>query len=670
MASLRPNLVKRIDRLPKPKSLAAAMVPLFEAISNAIHSTQSKFAESVTTDGRVIVTVSTNRLKSGVWATVEDNGLGLDDKNWDAFTTTDTDNKLSIGGKGVGRLLWLDCFEHITVSTVFQQDGKLKRRRFGFKLANDDQIIDYELSDAPDAAGSGFHVRFEGLRDNGYHDRFPGRDNYIFQHLTSHFLPTFIGGRCPLLTVIVGDERKNYPADIDSIVFRKEPALEIKTEEYGLLLLTLMECDKVASADLKGTHFVHFIAHDRTVHSQCIDGKLGLKTFGEDGNRVFHAIVTGEFLDKNVNQERTAFIFEDATLERIINSGFYKIEQFLAEPLAKLKGDQQEIINKITESYPSVAFGSTDELQAKLPSGELSDDAIYGHLSRERFRRDKRQAEKIRSVLTRLKDGSVTASSFTDTVKEAGKAIEEAEQRSLAEYIIRRKVVLDFIEILLQKVREDTRDSSYQREDVLHSFICPLRVNTLRDGDNKVEPASSHDLWIVDERLTFAQYFSSDTDFVALSGLADEKDRPDVLIFDHVHGLRQVEDASKVLLIEFKRPGRENYKDDENPQMQVERYIRTLQSGKLKDVRGRPIKLDNNTVFYCYIVADIVGKLDDWTFSWRRTTDGRGRIYQPPAGFQGTIELMGWDALLDDAKARNAAFFDSAGISGRSYFSV
>jgi hypothetical protein len=173
MASLRPNLVKRIDRLPKPKNVAAAMVPLFEAVSNAIHSTQSKFAESVTTDGRVIVTVSTNRLKSNVWATVEDNGLGLDDKNWDAFTTTDTDNKLSIGGKGVGRLLWLDCFEHITISTVFEQEDKLRRRKFGFQLANDDQIIGYELTDAPDAAGSGFHVRFEGLRDNGYHDRFP-----------------------------------------------------------------------------------------------------------------------------------------------------------------------------------------------------------------------------------------------------------------------------------------------------------------------------------------------------------------------------------------------------------------------------------------------------------------------------------------------------------------
>ena len=70
------------------------MQPLFEAISNAIHSVQSKFGESVTAEGRIIVTVTTNRKKEGVWATVEDNGLGLDDRNWEGFTTTDTDNKL------------------------------------------------------------------------------------------------------------------------------------------------------------------------------------------------------------------------------------------------------------------------------------------------------------------------------------------------------------------------------------------------------------------------------------------------------------------------------------------------------------------------------------------------------------------------------------------------
>ncbi len=663
--------MKRIARLPKPANVADALQPLFEAVSNAIHATQARFPTDVATKGRVVVTVSTDRKKEGVWASVEDNGRGLDEENWEAFITTDTDHKIAIGGKGVGRLLWLDCFERISVISVFDDGGGLKRRSFKFVLELDDQIKDVTVAEVIDATEPSFHVRFDGLRSNGYLEKFPGRGNFVFQHLTSHFLPTFIGGRCPTISVHVGDESRTYPEAINEIVRRRAPEIQMETEEYGTLKLTMMECDKVASADLKGSHFIHFIAHDRTVHSQSIDAKLGLKYFGANDDSVFHGIVRGEFLDTNVNQERTKFLFEDVILDRIINDVCSShIELFLEEPLAKLKGEQKKTIEAITATYPSVAFGDTEELQKRVPSGELKGDAIYGHLARERFRRDERQAEKIRSVLTRLKEDQVGADTFAATVSEAGKAIEEAEQRSLTEYIVRRKVVLDFIEILLQKVRDDARDGAYQREDVLHSFICPLRVNTVQGQGRKVEAASSHDLWIIDERLAFAQYFSSDVDFATLSDATTSGDRPDVLIFDYVHGLRQTDQPSKVLLVEFKKPGRTSYGDDEHPQSQVERYVRQLQSGALRDVQGRPIKLDQNTIFYCFVVADIVGKLDDWTYTWRRTADGRGRIYRPESGFSGSIELIGWDDLLKDARDRNQAFFDRAGISGRSFFSA
>ena len=671
MTSLRPNLVKRIERLPKPTNVASAMQPLFEAVSNSIHSTQARFGDDVSEKGRVTVTVNTSRNKNEVWATVEDNGNGLNEKNWDAFTTTDTDNKIEIGGKGVGRLMWLYYFESIRVKSTYTNDGSaLRRKSFDFVLALDNQIRNLSDEAIGEEVDVGFFVRFTGLRNNAYRDKFPGRDSFIFQHFTSHFLPSFIGGRSPRIQVIVGSESRDYPDAISEIVHRQDDAIDLDTAEYGVLTLTLMECSKVASSDLKGKHFVHFIAHDRTVHSQCIDGKLGLNYFGENSDRVFHAIVTGQFLDSNVNQERTAFTFEDAVIERIINDVCSpEIEVFLEGPISELRGQQREKIEQITATYPSVAFGAMEELQQRVPSGELKEDAIYGHLARERFRRDERQAEKIRHVLTRLKDTSVEVDDFFDAIRDAGSAIEEAEQKSLAEYVVRRKVVLDFIEILLEKVRADTKDSSYQREDVLHSFICPIRVETLTEGGSQFSAASSHDLWIVDERLTFAQYFSSDVEFSKISETMDSDERADVLVFDYVHGLRQTEEPSKVLLVEFKRPGRTSYNADENPQFQIERYVKQLQSGNLTDIKGRPIKLDGNTIFYCFIVADIVGKMDDWSYSWQRTANGRGRVYRPDSGFRGSIELISWDDLITDARNRNQAFFDKAGISGQSFFS-
>ncbi|MFT3989188.1 ATP-binding protein [Aestuariivirga sp.] len=206
MTSLRPNLVRRIERLPKPTNVAGALQPLFEAVSNAIHSTQARFGDAVTQSGRVVVTVSTNRNKENVWAAVEDNGLGLNTENWDAFTTTDTDNKIQIGGKGVGRLLWLDCFDRISVEFVFQDGEEFKRRKFKFVLALEEQIQEEAVELAEGVSDSMFQVKFEGLRANGYHDKFPGRDSSVFQHLTSHFLPVFIGGRAPLVAVHVNDE--------------------------------------------------------------------------------------------------------------------------------------------------------------------------------------------------------------------------------------------------------------------------------------------------------------------------------------------------------------------------------------------------------------------------------------------------------------------------------
>ena len=475
------DLVRRVDRLPKPTRASEALQPLFEAISNSIHSTQEKFKTKIAERGRIIVEVETGRKQAPVHIRVVDNGVGLNDKHYSAFVTTDTDNKINIGGKGVGRLLWLDCFQKIRVESVYIRKRELRKRAFEFRLSEKDQIqglTDHAIT--KEVAETGMTVTFDGVRDNGYREAFPGRPTYVFQHLTSHFLPTFIGGKSPRITVICGDETREFPSAIDEIIYRRENIESLKADDFGELSLILMECDKIASSDLSGRHFIHFIAHDRTVLSQNIDGKLGLRLFGENGDRAFHACLFGEFLDKNVNQERTRFTFDDATVERIVNEACMPhIGVFLAKPIAALKEEQASVVENIVAKYPSVQFGSIDELQQHVPMGELADDAIYGHLSRQRFRRDQKQAEKIRSAFSQLRDGAINNETFAQTISEASEAIEEAEQRSLTEYIVRRKVVLDFLSILLEKVRHEVRDSSYQKESVLHTFISPMQVTTV-----------------------------------------------------------------------------------------------------------------------------------------------------------------------------------------------
>ena len=117
MPSLKSDLVRRIERLPKPTSTSDALLPLFEAIMNSIHSVQDRYKSQVGKRGHIDVVVKKAKGRSPLTITISDNGVGLDRDNFEAFSTTDTANKIEIGGKGVGRLLWLDCFSNIGLCT-------------------------------------------------------------------------------------------------------------------------------------------------------------------------------------------------------------------------------------------------------------------------------------------------------------------------------------------------------------------------------------------------------------------------------------------------------------------------------------------------------------------------------------------------------------------------
>ncbi len=376
MPSMTMDLVKRVDRLPKPTTASLAMQPLFEAIMNSIHSTQAMF-DNVSKEGKIVVTVVTGRRQARTQAIVEDNGIGLDSVNYNAFMTTDTPNKVKIGGKGVGRLLWLDCFENIHINSSYFENAILMNRSFDFKLCKDEQIQNLVVKTSENLSrNSGVTVKFDGLKDNGYRQKFPGRAAYIFQHITSHFLPTFIGNKSPNILVHCTSggksESKEFPGAISDLIYRREDITEAVSQKFGSFSITLMECDKIVSSDLIGNHFIHFIAHDRTVLSQRIDSKLGIGTFGDDCRRVFHACIFGQYLDDNVNQERTNFNFDNDITDLIINEVCVQnVAKFLVGPLSALKSDQEKIVEDIIKTYPSVAFGGMEELQKYIPLANL-----------------------------------------------------------------------------------------------------------------------------------------------------------------------------------------------------------------------------------------------------------------------------------------------------------
>ena len=89
-------------------------------------------------------------------------------------------------------------------------------------------------------------------------------------------------------------------------------------------------------------------------------------------------------------------------------------------------------------------------------------------------------------------------------------------------------------------------------------------------------------------------------------------------------------------------------------------YVKRIKNGELKDYHGRPAKVADDVVFYCYVLCDIDEKrygeyLEDEEFS--RIYSGRS-YYRWFSKISAHIEFIDFDHLLNDTKVRNAIFFN------------
>ena len=658
MVSLRGDIVNRIRRLPKPSSSSEALQPIFEAVSNAIHAVDDSGG-----NGEVSVVIETSAQSSEFRAIIEDQGIGLSDERFDAFLTTDTGFKIARGGKGVGRLLWLDAFTSVIVVSTFMEGEDLFRRTFDFVLDSVDQVQNMTVEPLPrGSARTGTTVTLQGLRGNSYPAAFPVRTETIVKHFGSHFLAEFIFGNTPPISLVVDDNEFQFPSEIQNLLIEDRGSSEVLTEDFGTLNLRHFIFDNAASANFPGNHQLHLIANGRTVLTRKLDGLLGIGKIGDARSAVYHGCVEAEYLDARVNQERTNFNFSEEIAEQITKACVNAAAtDALGAELDEYEDNRKAAMTAFVDEYPSFGFASVEDLLDKAPKNAMKPEQFAQALIPTRIRRDKERKSRVQSIVSRLESGESLPEDFGDLIRQAAEDVRAEEQRQLTEYVLRRRVVLDVLDQLIRRIRErDDRSDDHHLEETVHNFICPMRLRG--DDPTRVEE-SDHDLWIVDERLTFARYFASDVPFSQMmrnDGASD--DRADLLIWDHLHGLgfEDGELLKRVILIEFKRPGRTSYDERYSPMNQVSRYLDRLKKGEIEGIDRLPVRVADDCIFYCYVVADIRGDLDIHTSTWKTTADGRGRWTEIGGKYRGTLEVIEWRDLVSDARARNSAFIELA----------
>jgi hypothetical protein len=642
----------RINNISLAPNQKNALFPLFESIMNSIQAIEERFGRDHISSGKIYVNII--RAESGdcVGFKISDNGIGFNQQNLDSFVKMDSQKKSSIGGKGVGRLLWLKVADSIHVESNFIENEKVNSVNFDFCLNDPLSKIEYKNGSTAEQIGSTIYLcPYKDI----YAISIPRKSVTIANRVLAHFISYFVNMSQPKIEIIDGDDSIDLFDQFTSSTERDQDLkfnISLSHGDFNFICHCFL-LPKSISDDEKSTNALYLGANGRAVKRYEMDAVLGMKAI--DGKHAFLGYVEFDVLNKTANDTRTEFSLSDDDMELIVDNAKLKVKEFLAPEIADIRERQQKLVATLRVEHPrflSIAR-DTQEFTEKLHLSMQKEEEVFVELSRQSLREYKRRKNGfLSSIKKKLPD-------ITKKAQEYVAGLQSESISSLAEYVMKRKMILEVFEQSIKYMDVEARKSDY--EDVVHDIICPLK------SSSENLDYEDHNLWIIDDRLAFFSYFNSDKRMKAqIANPTNPLDRPDISVFELGLGFQNVDLSQPITIIEFKRPKRDDYTLENNPITQVRKYVKDMRaSGEAIKFDGTPLRqIAETTPFVCHIVADVTPSLrsvmtDLGPFHQKV---GSGTWYRWDNAYNIFIEISSFKDVLDSAKLRNKAFFDKIGL--------
>jgi hypothetical protein len=600
---------------------------------------------------------------------VSDNGVGFNQLNRDSFDELYTEQKKADGGKGFGRFTCLKYFDRMYVRSIFLEGGMRQERTFRMGLGKD--IIVGEEVRAATEGETGSVVEIAGIKSVKFPDK--GIDS-ISRVIVERLLPYFVDTERPCPRIVIRDEGSVAPPISLNDYLGKENSQIVEMPVVdGSFTLSANGEEKTFQirvfkfyAPRASRSKISLVAHRREVTDVAL--QVHIPEFadeffepvpgddvGRGRNFVIKAYVFGDYLNDNVSLERGEFRFQtESDLLNGISQG--QIEQRAAEIAQQTVGDEisqrKERKQARIDDYVETQAPWHRRLRSEVDFSALpvrpSNQDIELHLQQKKFEKEVATRAQVAAILA-----SENESDLDSRIAQVMESISETSKNDLIHYVSMRKCVID----IFGKALEANDDGLHRSEGEVHDIIMQRR----KDSDEI--DFDSHNLWILDERLNFCAYISSEKPINKPNG-----DRTDITIYNKRVAFRGENDASNpITIFEFKKPQRTDFanpssKDD--PVAQLIRYVNQIRAGKFKTPGNREILVNKNTPFYGYIVCDTPRKVADWLELEKNFTpmpDGLGWFY-PHDNLNLYIEVVSWTKILRDAEMRNRIFFSKLGI--------
>jgi hypothetical protein len=633
----------RIRNMRLPDGRTALLYSIYEAVMNGVQAIEERLAKSPNSaPGAILVNVSKNADKAIEDIAVHDNGIGLNERHLDSFNVCDTMEKAEIGGRGVGRLVWLKAFERIDVRSTYKVEAGTHSLSFRFQPENEDSRENLARF-ASDGAQQGTTISLIGAKEEDKKLSMA----LLSRSLCHHFFPFFIAGSMPQLVVRMGKREVNVGQYLSTRLDVESSEDVHVSDAVGIIHITHVYVDPKIARELSNS--ILLTAQGRVVQSVEIEKKFALK--GLENRKAYACVIRGAFLDEKVDQERTSFKAREEEIEAIKDAALASAQKFLSAHIKGIRTEQKRLVVNLLEEHPQLAISveDVDGYVAGL-SPSMSDEDIAKTLFTLLYRHEK----KVRAQIHRMEHDEPEPKPGADaTIEKLLQKVSDDAKLRLAEYTIKRHQIIQIARSMLKY--SDPAKRSYELERSIHEFICPM--GKMLTSKNYTE----HNLWLVDDLLSYYQFFASDKTLSSL-GIEGENKEPDLLFFNPF-GFRREGTNDPVVIIEFKRPGDERLSSD--PIDQVLGYIEKLRGKTVRDADGQIIdEINDSTPFECIVICDLSegakSKLRR-SVAQHPTPDGLG-FYGFSSNHNASIRVISYKKLFRDAELRNKSFFDHLGL--------
>lgn len=671
--------------------------PLFEAFTNAW---ESFLPEAKNKKITITISVFNEELETGVppkyrfnKITVEDNGVGFNQNNYERFERLNDDTKGN-SNKGTGRIQYIHYFKNTAFDSFYKENEKFYERTFSLsgssEFLRNNAILFYKTTIKSSEQKTGSIIVFtEPLNENTQHFY----ENITVESLKNEFLRNymllFCNSKESMPKIEIKQEVNNIIIDSTTITSSDIPdsdksfniQIPYKEKKDGVIR-QISQKEDITVQTFK-------IEADQLTTNQLV---LSAKGESAESNIKLDCLTDKDVID----EKRYMFILKAKYFDRIISNDRGKIEllseedvkkkeeSFFDEPFLLLEDIQNETNAKIITEFPEIQAKQNEmvqNIQELQKMFLLNPDAIkafkftsadddksiltkvYKYDVEVIAKRDamlKKQIEALQKLDTSDSDYDDKLSNQVDDLV---KFIPQQNRTALTQYVARRQLVLKQFDLILKRRLDcQTEGSRNKDEKLLHNLIFKQHSTDTNNSSlwllneefiyfSGISESRLCDVEINGEKVFRQEITEKELEYLHEFGEERENLRPDILLFPS---------EGKALIIEFKAP-------DVNPSKyvtQIQNYASLLlnycepnfplksfygylvgENIEPKDIRHHNPHFINSPNFdYLYLPSQPV--VND--------SDGPdGEIY---------MEVLKYSTLLKRAELRNKIYKEKLGV--------